>query len=663
MLDRMKNPFPRRTIGAALAAALAVQPAFAADDAFKLFEEEAQVISASFRPQSLGHTPATVYVVTAEDIKASGARTLWDALRAVPGVDVIETRAMQAEVGIRGLDRTINNRVLVLLDGRTVLDTIFDFITWENIPVTMEEIDRIEIVEGPASALYGANAVSGVINIITKTPEQMHGGLATVSGGGAAARFGSALYGGRTEKADYKLAMGESSVNRFENEGLLASRSAKLHALAGYDFANDQRASVSGGLTKAYTQTTAGGVGTANEHGFSGFLRGDYRWRDTKLRVFWNAGRGVYDDFSSLQKPELHYDTLDANLQQSLSLPADNDLVVGAGYRRNTAASKVFGNASPEQDLWSLFGEDQWKPAEHWTVVASGRFDRHPLTPLSFSSHGSVLWDFAPRQTLRLTAGTSFRNPTLLENYIQFTQGLPNPGTPPLTNPPFSTLNVTTMGNRKLDPERMFQVELSHEARFGPVKTVVAGYYYRLRNLILSANPALVSAVPPNVDLQNSFVNAGGTKALGVQGGFEARARTWLDLFANYSYQSLKDDNPDVVAHALNAPKHKVNAGVRTRRRGLTTSLWADWVSATYWNINQTGSANVYGKVPDYLLLNGRVGYAFAGKWDGLELAVSAFNLADKRHYEIAPPSSPVLPGQNGEIVRSRWLGTISYRF
>jgi outer membrane receptor protein involved in Fe transport len=133
-------------------------------------------------------------------------------------------------------------------------------------------------------------------------------------------------------------------------------------------------------------------------------------------------------------------------------------------------------------------------------------------------------------------------------------------------------------------------------------------------------------------------------------------------LFANYSYQSLRDDDPSTQTTAPSAPRHKVNAGGRLKRGGFTAGLWADWVDQTFWNASAPGSPISYGKVPDYLLLNGRVGYEFGGRWEGWEAGVSAFNLAARRHYEMLPANGSQ-PGQNAEIVRSRWTGTLSYRF
>lgn len=634
----------------------------AADDAFELFEEEAKVVSASFLPKPAARAPATVHVVTSDDIKASGAQTIWDALRAVPGVEAAQTAAFQGEIGIRGLNNPLNNRVLVLLDGRTVLNTNFDWIVWESIPVTMEEIARIEVVEGPASALYGANALSGVINIITKTPEQMKGGTAVFSAGEAGLRSGSALYGARKGKLDYKIAAGARSGNGFENEGVQASQASKLHALAGWDFTPDSRLSLSGGMAKLNTRTTAGSLGTTFVEGYAGFLRSDYRYGETNLTAFWNQERATARQLAAFGDPTIDYDTWDVSLRRAWRLPFDDSLVLGGNYRRNSVRSSLLEVGGAHQDLWSLFLENEWAPREDLTFIASGRLDRHPLTPIAFSPRGSAIYAPSDAHVFRLSAGTAFRNPTMVESYLRTAQNVPNPAGGAVPNPPFTGISVLSEGSRVLAPEKMFQAELSHGGKFGPVRTTLTGFYYELKNLIRRSDAALVSAVAPTANFSATFQNQGGTRALGFEAGAEAAVRPGLGVFGNYSYQSLRDDDPSRQTNARAAPRHKANAGASVKRGGLTAGLWAHWVDKTFWDRNPVGSPISYGEVPDYLLLNGRVGYEFSGRWEGWEAGVAAFNLAARKHYEMLPASG-AQPGMNAEVVRSRWTGTVSYRF
>jgi iron complex outermembrane receptor protein len=326
-------------------------PAFAKDsDPFEFFSAEAKVVSASLQPQTLRRAPATVYVVTGADIKASGALTLWDVLRAVPGVDVMSTRAVYGEVSIRGLDKPLNNRTLVLLDGRTVLNSYFDQVNWEGIPVTLEEIDRIEVVEGPGSALFGANAINGVINIITKQPEQLATGFVSYTHGSDGAKLGTGIFSHVAKRTAYRTSLRWRSTNGFEDIDLLSSEVASGTAMLRYRTAN-ATLSVSGGLSNLNSQFSAGVIGTAYEDGPTSFARADYSYRGMCARLFWNRGRTVARGLSVYQNPDLHYDTQDMNVEQTVFSTLRNTFVVGGGYRQNSMNSQVLEAGTHRQSI------------------------------------------------------------------------------------------------------------------------------------------------------------------------------------------------------------------------------------------------------------------------------------------------------------------------
>ena len=142
---------------------------------FELMEAEdpgSVVVTAARRAQRIEKSPSAVSVLTAEQIRQTGAATLTDALRLVPGVHVIQLNATLPHVSIRGFNGQNPNKILTLIDGRSVFTDVFGMTFWEALPFTVSDVQRIEIVRGPVSALYGANAFNGVVNIITKTPEQ-----------------------------------------------------------------------------------------------------------------------------------------------------------------------------------------------------------------------------------------------------------------------------------------------------------------------------------------------------------------------------------------------------------------------------------------------------------------------------------------------------------
>jgi iron complex outermembrane recepter protein len=641
------------------AAVLAAQTQ-ADSDVFEFFAAEAQVVTAARRPSTIRRAPATVYLVTREDIAASGAQTLWDALRGVPGVDVMSARTAHGEVSVRGLNRLQNNRTLVLLDGKTVLNGFFDYVVWEEIPVTLEEIDRIEIVEGPASALYGANAVNGVINIITRTPEQLDGGLVSISAGERQTFFGSLLYGDSHRLTSYKVGAGWRVTNRFEDADQRAARVLKAHLSLDRKFSVNSQLRLSGGIAGSEVQiSTAGGAGLALVDGTSGFLRADYNRSSTQMRAFWNWGRGTWKEFTLFDEPDTDYDTYDVTLEHTLALSSRNELTAGGSYRRNTMRSGMFPKERIDQNLWTLFFEDTWRSSPFLTLVASGRLDRHPLTGEVFSPRLSAIYHPGDRHVFRLSTGTAFRNPTLTENYIQASQSFANPGAP-LPNPPFTTIRMEFVGNRDLNPEKLRFCEAAHSARWGDLKTTAVGFHYRLRGIISGVTSGM-NADSTTITIQNSFGHEGTTRVWGGELGAEFLINRTATLYANYAYQRFSGDVDDLAAEE-GGPRHKINAGARLRPGHFTLDLQAHWVDSTEWDAYR-GTGVTDAAVDSYLLLNGGLTYRFSGSWHGTKVRLSAFNLTDDQHFQILPELDADRSGQRGEIIRRRVLVTLSREF
>ena len=134
-----------------------------------------EITSASHKEQRLFDTAAAVYVITAEDIRRSGLTSVPELLRLAPGVQVAQINGTKWAVSVRGFNGLYSNKLLVLIDGRTIYNPIFAGVTWDSEDLMIENIDRIEIVRGPGGAVWGANAVNGVINVVTKTAAATQG--------------------------------------------------------------------------------------------------------------------------------------------------------------------------------------------------------------------------------------------------------------------------------------------------------------------------------------------------------------------------------------------------------------------------------------------------------------------------------------------------------
>ncbi len=635
-----------------------VLPVLAAiDEEVEFFREEAKFFSASRRAIARRKAPASVDVITAEDLKASGAVTLWDALRLVPGVDVVETRAGQGDVSIRGFNQSTSNRLLVLLDGRTVLQEFYGLAAWEEIPVGAAEIDRIEIVKGPDSALYGANAIHGVINIITKTPAQLAGGTAGYAVGNRATHLGYAAYGRQAGRLSYKISADHRAMNSFEDGDSLASRVAKAHALVAYDPDPDTSLSVSGGVSRLNNRMAFYSNGLWRPYSEGSTLRADYRSGGARARVFWNGNKVKVREFSGSFDPTVKYNTCDVNLEQEFLPGGENKLVAGAGYRRNSIRADLFNPGLYHQDLWALFAENTWEPSERWSLVASGRLDHHSLSGYVFSPRAALMFFPDDSNTFKLSGGTAFRNPTLMENYIAYTQSGPfsNPAFPG-----FTSVNATYNGSQDLDPERMQSVEAAYEGRYGRLNAGLAVYAYRLDRLINTADPVFDVSGAPVLGLTSLWDNTGSARAVGGEASAELLLGRGWQAFSNYSYFNASETGRH--NDSSNSPRHKANGGFRLKGAAFDGSLWANWAGPTWWDANSYGSAPDLRRVGSYLLLNAGAGYRFR-RAGGLELWLKAFNFLDNRHYEILPSRSAADPGQYGEKIGARYVLDLSYKF
>src|SRR5881296_3479801 len=154
-----------------------------------------QVTSVSKRPERLSQTASAIQVITQEDIRRSGATSLAEALRLAPNLQVAQIDSRQWAISARGFNNGLANKLLVMIDGRVVYTPLFAGVFWDVQDTLMEDIDRIEVISGPGASLWGANAVNGVINVITKSAKETQGGLVTAGGGTQLQDFAGARYG------------------------------------------------------------------------------------------------------------------------------------------------------------------------------------------------------------------------------------------------------------------------------------------------------------------------------------------------------------------------------------------------------------------------------------------------------------------------------------
>src|SRR5439155_13725296 len=253
-------------------------------DADEIFEE--QVVTASARSSSETRAPASLTIIGEDEIRMSGAATIPEILRRVPGIDMAEMNPSDSNVSIRGFNRRLANKVLVLVDGRSVYQDFLGGTFWPLIDVNIQDIDRIEVIRGPGSALYGANAFSGVVNIITRTGDEIAGARAAVQAGDHRTFQGAITTGGKTGKLTYKTSFAYERADKWTRDFTdrrvdLSSqfpqpdRSREIQrgeVAASYDFGKTQVSGGGGFDNVAMQVVPLGALRTFGATGQSGFV-------------------------------------------------------------------------------------------------------------------------------------------------------------------------------------------------------------------------------------------------------------------------------------------------------------------------------------------------------------------------------------------------------
>ena len=652
----------------------------------ELFDE--QVVTAGVRASSENKAPASLTVISEDEIRMSGAATVPEILRRVPGMDVAEMNPSDTNISIRGFNRRIANKVLVLVDGRSVYQDFLGTTLWPLLDVAVQDISRIEVIRGPGSALYGANAFAGVVNIITKIGDDSSGARAFLQAGNHNTVEGGVSAGGRTGKLSYRTTVAYDRADKWTkdvgdgrpdlssqfNDPNKSREVQRADVAASYDFGKTQ-VQAGGGFDNftALEIVPLGSLRTYGSAGQAGFARFEVDNGQTKLKAFWNALRmdtgPEYAPGGLISlRDSIRSDIIDLSAQTGFDFKGlgTHHLNVGAGYRFKSVAwgylaRQADGSSRYDEHHFDAFVQEEWQPSKKWSVVLSYRVDREPLLyqqgttagGLVQSPRGSVLYEVRPDQVLRFTIGTAFRAATFLESYIDLFAPVPNQ----------PAIGVRFQGSRSLKPEQMLQAELGYRGRWGTFQPDLVVYAERVKNLITDGalrppgtpQGAVDPATGQYVVGYTGFENEPGSFfGLGAEVGGKWSPADGLDLIANYSFEKMfgcsNDASTSGCTDSIQTPsqvsavlgetaQHKVNLTALWRTRpGFDFGMDLHLVSGVTWfekSFDQSRTAGVVFTpyaVPAYALLNGRIGY----RWikDKLDTGVAFYNLLGDNHRE-----------------------------
>jgi iron complex outermembrane receptor protein len=603
------------------------------------FEEVPLVISAVKREQPITQSPSSISIITAEDIRQSGATNIADLLRRVPGLDVMRITPSDAQISARGFNESNNNDVLLLIDGRSAYVDFFGIITWDDLPIVLEEIDRIEIIRGPGSALYGANAFSGVINIITKTPEKARGTTLSATVGEFDAFNWTFMNADVLDKWGYKVVASWNEMNSFDDRDKNDHEMFKGNALVTYDFDPGHRLSLSAGANEGDGNTLTRSAQFDHE-GLSGYAKANYDIENWKFQTYYNLQELDVNAVGDDNERSIINHVFDFEMQHSLTPLERHVITWGANYRHNRITSHEIIGDREQQDLFSLFVQDQYSILDNLTLTAGARFDTHPQTGSHFSPRASLVYEPWKNHVFRASVARAFRNPSSIESFLS----LRIEGVDPGTMFPFV---VTALGDDDLESEEITSFELGYQTRLldNRLEFKIDTFYNKLDEIIeFRRNPlAIDPGPPPTVLIDLDYVNAGKATAYGGEVSLAYHPIDQLCGYFNYSFQELKARD-DGVQFQLNtdgdriksSPRHKINAGVYGElENGLNGSVDLNYVSEVDFGIFDIDSAYepTVIALDDYTRVDLRVGYKFPNR--DIEASVIVQNAFDDAHREF----------------------------
>jgi iron complex outermembrane receptor protein len=514
-----------------------------------------EVTTASKEPESVLNTPAAIYVITQEDIQRSGATTIPDVLRLVPGVEVAQADSHTWSVGIRGFGSNLTRNVLVLIDGRTVYTTLLAGTYWEVQNVMLEDVDRIEVIRGPGGTIWGPNAVNGVINIITKSTKETHGAMVSAGGGDSEQGFLHARYGGSSGKFDYRIyELGFNRGPQYHPDGINFDRWRAIQAGFRTDWAKNSRDTVTfqgdiydegagtgvtvANYTQPYSQVVYGTERLSGGNILGRWQRVFGEGKDLQLQAFYDRTNRHQPNFADLR------DTYDIDFLDRFRLPFRQQISWGLGARFSRGDNPVVVPGltflpSPRTDrLLSAFLQDEITLVDkRLTLTLGTKFLETNFTGLQLQPTGRLLWTPSSKQSVWAAFTHAVRTPsdaeenfTLLGFTGQIVNGLPffarfNP------NPNFRSeeLNGYEAGYRFLVHSNLY--------------FDIAGFYNHYSDLFSEdiTGPPFVETSPPptHILLPARFGNGllGTTK--GIEFAPEWRPVSSWRLRAAYSYLQM----------------------------------------------------------------------------------------------------------------------------
>lgn len=633
-----------------------------------------EVTSVSKKEQKLSQTAAAIFVITAEDIRRSGATNIPDLLRMVPGMDVAQINGSTWAISARGFNQQFSNKLLVLIDGRIVYTSTFAGVFWDTMDLPLEDIERIEVIRGPGGAIWGANAVNGVVNIITKKAEKTRGTLVTAGGGNVQEAFGMTQYGGKlSSQADYRVYA--KYFNQDQMKDLTGQDGADgWHTLRG-GFRIDSTLSSKDSLTVEGDAS----VGREGEFGFElpsitspGFVPVAEEidstdssvasvWRhvfspksETTLQVSFD--RHVRDDPLN---PEVR-DTLDANFQHHLAWVGRQDIVWGLGYRctPDTIEGSLTVSMNPESRRLQMYGgfvqdEIALVPDRLYLTVGT-KLEHDDYAGLGLMPNIRMAWAPTDHHMFWSAVSRTFRAPS--RNDTNLVLNIGDIGTSPGGLP----ILLRLLGNPDFEYERLIAYEAGYRATISDRVSLDLSAYFNDYDHLQTTEPGTPfpenSPAPPHIVQPLMYENLmfGETHGAEIAGKWQVTHR-WrlspgyaLELIHMHTQASSMDTQTVPFLEGA-VPRHGAQL-----RSTLALKPGLDWNTSAYFvdRLIHQGPGDVV--IPAHTRLDANITWKLK---EGLSIAFVGQDLLKDNHVEFEDVNGSLQSSRvrRGGFVKFEW--------
>jgi outer membrane receptor for ferrienterochelin and colicins len=606
--------------------------------------------SATGKPQRASDVPANMEIITQDDIRRSGAASIPDALQFVTGVDVRRYGIADAEIGMRGYNQGYNPRLLVLVNGRQVYSEDFGHVSWPMIPVQLEEIRQIEVIKGPNSALYGFNAVSGVINIITYDPLHDRVNAATLRGGTQDYLAGSVIGTGQIgDDVGLRLSAGGFRAHDFAfNSPAQDAIERNLSPLVG-TLNIDARARVSPGI-ETFAEASLGDSRFAEKNFTDTF--DTISSRTNSLRLGMNADTGIgLLSFSAYRNEQLssvestafnglaswvNEDVYVVQASDLAKLGTDHTVRIGLEYRNNAITAPGFVRGTLGYEVYAASLMWDWAITPRLSLTNAVRVDdlylRYSGSPAPGSGFSTGDYNHAgfavpsfnsdlvlkatDVDTLRLTVARGVQLPSLVDFGLQFPASQFSP--------------AVIAGNPNVRPSTVDNIEFDYDRAVPMIGSTMRTALFAQRTRDIISEP--FSAIPIIGPLGFPVLltsNIGSSDAVGMEISLKGHSPSGFRWNVSYALVETTDDTvlshgavgTDPVDFAHSVPRHVLTAGVGHTWKKLELDLMGRWQSSYRDFQTITGTFLEPIEVRNYLTATAHIGYLLT---DNLTVGLTA---------------------------------------